>query len=73
MPPMVVEIAFTLEPGGISGVIESDQGYHIIKVEAREENRPLTPEMVLYVRQKAFETWLDGQRGNAVIEQHIDM
>jgi parvulin-like peptidyl-prolyl isomerase len=73
MPPVVVEIAFTLEPGGISDVIESEQGYHIIKVEAREENRPLTPEMVLYVRQKAFETWLGGQRGNAVIEQYIDM
>jgi len=73
MPPVVVEIAFTLEPGGVSGVIESDQGYHIIKVEAREENRPLTPEMVLYVRQKAFEAWLGGQRGTAVIEQYIDM
>jgi parvulin-like peptidyl-prolyl isomerase len=73
MPPVVVEIAFALEPGDVSDVIESDQGYHIIKVEAREENRPLTPEMVLYVRQKAFETWLDEQRRNAVIEQFIDM
>lgn len=73
MPTVVVEIAFALEPGGISDLIESDQGYHIIKVEAREENRPLTPEMVLYVRQKAFETWLDGQRRSAVIEQYIDM
>ena len=73
MPPVVVERAFALEPGGTSDVIESDQGYHIIKVEAREDNRPLTPEMVLYVRQKAFETWLAEQRGNAVIEHYIDM
>jgi parvulin-like peptidyl-prolyl isomerase len=73
MPSVVVEVAFALEPGEVSDVIESDQGYHIIKVEAREENRPLTPEMVLYVRQKAFETWLDEQRRNAVIEQYIDM
>ncbi len=73
MPPVVVEIAFTLEPGEVSDVIESDQGYHIIKVEAREENRPLTPEMVLYVQQQAFESWLDEQRRNAVIEQYIDM
>lgn len=73
MPTVVVEIAFALEPGDISDVIESDQGYHIIKVEAREGNRPLTPEMVLYVRQKAFETWLDEQRRNAIIERYIDI
>jgi foldase protein PrsA len=73
MPPAVAEMAFALEPGGIGDVIESDQGYHIIKVEAREENRPLTPEMVLYVRQRAFETWLDEQRRNAVIEHYINM
>jgi parvulin-like peptidyl-prolyl isomerase len=73
MPSVVVEVAFALEAGGTSGVIESDQGYHIIRVEAREQNRPLTPEMVLYVRQEAFETWLAEQRGNAVIERYIDM
>jgi hypothetical protein len=42
-------------------------------VEAREGNRPLTPEMVLFIRQRAFERWLDQQRQNAVIEQYIDM
>jgi parvulin-like peptidyl-prolyl isomerase len=73
MPPVVVEMAFALEPGDTSDVIESEQGYHIIKVEARENNRPLTPEMVLYVRQKAFEAWLAEQRGKAVIERYIDM
>jgi parvulin-like peptidyl-prolyl isomerase len=73
MPTVVAEMAFSLQPGEISDVVESDQGYHIIKVEAQEENRPLTPEMVLYVRQRAFEMWLDEQRGNAVIEQYVDM
>ena len=73
MPSPVAEMAFSLQPGEISDVIESDQGYHIVKVEAREENRPLTPEMVLYVRQRAFGMWLDEQRGNAVIEQYVDM
>ena len=73
MPPVVVGEAFALQSGQMSDVIESDQGYHIIKVEAREENRPLTPEMVVFFQQKTFETWLDEQRRNAVIEQYIDM
>lgn len=73
MPPVVVGEAFALQSGQMSDVIESDQGYHIIKVEAREENRPLTPEMVVFFQQKTFETWLGEQRRNAVIEQYIDM
>jgi parvulin-like peptidyl-prolyl isomerase len=73
MPPVVVEAAFGIDPPGISDVIESEQGYHILKVEAREPNRPLTPEMLLYVRQKAFETWLAEQWEKALIEQYIDM
>jgi foldase protein PrsA len=73
MPPVVVGEAFELQSGEMSDVIESDQGYHIIKVEAREENRPLTPEMVVFLQQKTFETWLAEQRRNAVIEQFVDM
>ncbi len=72
VPLLVVETAFTLSPGEISGIVQSEQGFHIIKVEAREANRPLTPEMLLYVRQRAFETWLAEQWGNANIERYID-
>jgi hypothetical protein len=43
------------------------------RVEAREANRPLAPEMLLYLRQKAFETWLTEEWHKATIERFIDM
>lgn len=73
MPPQVVEAAFAMQPGQVSEVIESELGYHIIKVEAREANRPLTPEMLLYVRQSAFEKWLAEQWANATTEKYVEM
>jgi parvulin-like peptidyl-prolyl isomerase len=72
MPAQVLEAAFALQPGEISGVVKSDLGYDIIKVEAREANRPLTPEMHLYARQQAFEIWLAEQLAHAVIERYVD-
>jgi foldase protein PrsA len=73
MPPQVVESAFAMPQGDISDIVESDQGFHIVKVEAREANRPLAPEMLLYLRQKAFETWLTEEWHKATIERYIDM
>jgi parvulin-like peptidyl-prolyl isomerase len=72
MPPSVAEAAFALQPGEISEVVNSEQGNHIIKVEARE-NRPLTPDMLLFVQQKAFEEWLAEQWGNATIEPYVEL
>ena len=72
MPPQVVEVAFALPPGEISDVLESEQGYHIVKVEAREANRPLTPEMLLYLRKRAFEAWLSQQWQKAAIQRYVD-
>jgi foldase protein PrsA len=71
MPPVVVEAAFALNPGEIGSVIKSDQGYHIVKVEAREPNRPLTPDILLYIRQRAFEEWLAERRDQATIERYV--
>lgn len=68
MPASVVDAAFTLQPGEISDVIQSEAGYHIVKVEARE-NRPFSPEMLLYARQQAFHTWLTEQWAQATVDR----
>jgi parvulin-like peptidyl-prolyl isomerase len=68
MSASVVDAAFTLQPGEISDVIQSEAGYHIVKVEARE-NRPLSPEMLLYARQQAFQTWLVQQWAQATVDR----
>ncbi len=70
MPPAVVQTAFALSVGEVSQLVQSEVGYHIIKVEAREDNHPLAPEMLLYAQQNAFQAWLAGQRANAVIERY---
>jgi parvulin-like peptidyl-prolyl isomerase len=71
MPPEVEAEAFRLQPGQISGVIHSQFGYHIVKVEAREAARPLSPEMLQATKQKAFAQWLAEQRAAAVIERFV--
>ncbi len=70
MPPAVMDAAFSLQPGETSGVIGSEVGYHIVRVEAREQNRPLTQDMLLFVRQRAFETWLAQQMAAAQVERY---
>jgi len=72
MPPAVIEAAFGLQPGDISGVIHSEMGYHIVKVEAREASRPLAPDILLYLRQRAFKQWLAEQRSKADIQRYTD-
>ncbi|MGQ9501430.1 MAG: peptidylprolyl isomerase [Anaerolineae bacterium] len=70
MPSAVVQTAFALSVGEISQLVQSEAGYHIIKVEAREDNRPLAPEMLLYAQQSAFQVWLSERRAHAVIEYY---
>ena len=72
MPSAVIEAAFSLQPGEVSGVVHSEMGYHIVKVEAREVSRPLAPDILLYLRQRAFKQWLAEQRSKATIQRYTD-
>jgi foldase protein PrsA len=73
VPPEVETIAFSLQPGEIHGPIKTALGFHIIKLENREIERPLTPEMHQALKQQTFVNWLTEQRSLTTIEKYIDL
>jgi peptidyl-prolyl cis-trans isomerase D len=66
------EAAFSLQPGEISQPVQSQYGYHIIQVIARQ-NRPLTEDEYRQARDQYFETWLQEQRDQSDIYYYIDV
>jgi peptidyl-prolyl cis-trans isomerase C len=60
--PAIDEAAFTLEPGGISEVIKTDIGYHIIQVIERDDQHKLAPDAYQHQKQQAIISWLNEKR-----------
>ena len=65
--PEVEEIAFNLEPGEVSEIIESTLGFHIVKCLERGEH-PLSPDALRRQHEQAIIDWLDDQRDAVTIE-----
>ena len=65
--------AFDLQPGQISGVVQSDLGgqtvYHIVQVIERDPARQLSDDALREARQMAVQSWLDGLKASAKIER----
>ncbi len=68
LDPKLDDIVFSLQPGEYSQVIETDIGYHIIKVLEREAMRPLSPDARLALQQLALRDWLDNRRSLSAIQ-----
>lgn len=68
LQPEVEEAAFALQPGEYSQVVQSELGYHLIEVMARDPNRPLSPQALLALQTKAVQDWLEQQRAQASIQ-----
>lgn len=68
LEPAIEEVAFSLQPGEYSQVIQTRLGYHIVQVLAREVDRPLSADALLTLQMKALADWLAQKRAASQIE-----
>jgi peptidyl-prolyl cis-trans isomerase C len=67
LEPKIEEAAFNLTVGQYSEVITTDVGFHIVRVLAREPQRPLSPDARLVLQELALKTWIEQQRQQSEI------
>jgi peptidyl-prolyl cis-trans isomerase C len=67
----VEDAAFALQPGGVSDVIQSDIGFHIIKVIERDAQHSLTPDAYSTLQHLAIQQWLQEKQKASQIEIQI--
>lgn len=68
LEPAVEEAAFALQPGEVSGMIETRLGFHFVQVTERESARPLAPDALRRLQELAVQVWVDGQRRSAAVQ-----
>lgn len=68
MVPEFEETAFSLSPGEVSGIVQTDFGYHLIKVVEKQEAAVVPYENV----ENDIGNFLTEQKTNTAIEQYIE-
>jgi peptidyl-prolyl cis-trans isomerase C len=67
MVPQFEQAVFTLQPGGLSGVVETGFGYHIIKLTDRKKAETIP----LAAARDKIESYLRAQKTNAAVEAFV--
>lgn len=67
----VEEAAFSLEVGAISGIVQSEAGFHILKLLEVQDDRPLSPDARLALQNRALTEWLVARRAQSRIEIYV--
>jgi peptidyl-prolyl cis-trans isomerase C len=65
--PAIEAAAFALQAGQYSDVIQTQAGYDILFIEARDPARPLSPDALLTLRERAVKDWLTQRRNESTI------
>ena len=68
MVPAFDQVAFSLEPGKVSQLVQTDFGYHIILVQEKAV-RELEPALYQQIQQKQFQAWIGEQQAKMSIER----
>jgi foldase protein PrsA len=68
MVPEFEQVAFSLEPGQVSQLVQTDFGYHIILVHEKAV-RELEPALYEQIQQKQFQAWIGEQQAKMSIER----
>jgi parvulin-like peptidyl-prolyl isomerase len=66
--PAVEAAAFALQPGEYSDVIKAQAGYDILFVADRQPDRPLSPDALLALQERAIQDWLVQKRNDSSIQ-----
>ena len=61
----IEDAAFNLSVDQFSDVIATDVGFHIVRILARDPNRPLSPDALLSLQELALRKWVEEQRSQA--------
>jgi len=67
LEPNIEQIAFSLPVGQYSDVIQTDVGWHIIKVLERDPKHTLSPDAYLTMQDLALQDWVKQQRAKAAV------
>jgi peptidyl-prolyl cis-trans isomerase C len=65
--PTIEEAAFALQPGQFSDILQTQAGYHILFVTERDPARPLSPDALLTLQERAVQDWLTQRRNESTI------
>jgi parvulin-like peptidyl-prolyl isomerase len=67
LEPKIEEAAFGMQVGALSDLIQTQAGFHIIKVLERDPQHELSPDAYLTLQERALKDWLAQQRASATV------